>query len=184
MLLLLLKTSVLNKVVLQKRVFDGFPNLCCPERWFGLNRISHPDWVKLCVDPNGRIKLRTKQKCEILSATSLSSIIISLTLSMLCPKLVLLLTDILQSYLSASLSVSASPCLRHSVFYTFTIPKVTWYEPLYNNMISRFPSNADNLHIVMKVVQKVQSLTQKESKRQKCPGNVNPFQFVHWSKHS
>ena len=36
-----------------------------------MNRISHPDWVKLCVDPNGRIKLRTKQKCEILSATNL-----------------------------------------------------------------------------------------------------------------
>ena len=27
-----------------------------------MNRISHPDWVKLCVDPNGRIKLRAKQK--------------------------------------------------------------------------------------------------------------------------
>ena len=34
-----------------------------------MNRISHPDWVKICVDPNGRIKLRTKQKDEILSAT-------------------------------------------------------------------------------------------------------------------
>ena len=34
-----------------------------------LNRISHPDWVKLCVDPNGRIKLRVKQKYEIHSAT-------------------------------------------------------------------------------------------------------------------
>ena len=32
-------------------------------------RISHPDWVKLCVDPNGRIKLRAKQKYEILSVT-------------------------------------------------------------------------------------------------------------------
>ena len=35
----------------------------------GLNRISDPDWVKLCVDPNGQIKLHTKQKCWILSAT-------------------------------------------------------------------------------------------------------------------
>ena len=34
-----------------------------------MNRISHPDWVKLCVDPNGRIKLRAKQKYEIPSAT-------------------------------------------------------------------------------------------------------------------
>ena len=65
------KTSALNKVVQLKRVFDGFPNLCCPERWFWKNRISHPDWVKLCVDPNGRIKLCAKQKCEILSATDL-----------------------------------------------------------------------------------------------------------------
>ena len=50
-------------------MFDGFPNLCCPERWSGMNRISHLDCVRLCVDPNGRIKLRAKQKCEILSAT-------------------------------------------------------------------------------------------------------------------
>ena len=62
------KTSVLNEVVQPKSVFDGFPNLCFPERRFGLNKISHPDWVKLCVDPNARIKLRAKQKCEILSA--------------------------------------------------------------------------------------------------------------------
>ncbi len=34
-----------------------------------VNSICHPDWVKLCVDPNGRIKLRAKQKYEILSAT-------------------------------------------------------------------------------------------------------------------
>ena len=34
-----------------------------------MNRISQPNWVKLCVDPNGRIKLRAKQKYEILSAT-------------------------------------------------------------------------------------------------------------------
>ena len=30
-----------------------------------MNRISHPDWVKLCVYPNGRIRLCTKQKYEI-----------------------------------------------------------------------------------------------------------------------
>ena len=61
------KTSVLNEEVLRKRVFDGFPNLFCPERWSGLNRISH--WVKLCVDPNGRIKLLVQQNYEILFAT-------------------------------------------------------------------------------------------------------------------
>ena len=35
-----------------------------------LDRISHPEWVKLCVDPNGQIKLHAKQKYEILSATN------------------------------------------------------------------------------------------------------------------
>ena len=53
----------------KEKVIGDFPNLCCPERWSGLNRISHPDWVKSRVNPNGRIKLRTKQKYEILSAT-------------------------------------------------------------------------------------------------------------------
>ena len=40
----------------QKKKKNGcltvFPNYCCPERWFGFNRISHPDWVKLCVELN------------------------------------------------------------------------------------------------------------------------------------
>ena len=31
-----------------------------------MNRISLPDWVKFCVDPNGRIKLCAKQKCKFL----------------------------------------------------------------------------------------------------------------------
>ena len=53
----------------RESVLAAFPNYCCPVRWFGLNRISHPDWVKLCVDPNGRIKLRAKQKYEIPFAT-------------------------------------------------------------------------------------------------------------------
>ena len=34
-----------------------------------LNRISHPDWAKLCVNPNGWIKLRAKRKCKFLVAT-------------------------------------------------------------------------------------------------------------------
>ena len=41
-----------------------------PGKIIRVNRISHPDWVKFYVDPNGRIKLRAKQKCEILSATN------------------------------------------------------------------------------------------------------------------
>ena len=64
--------SVLNKEVLRKiKCLAAFPNLCCSERWSGLNWISHPDWVKICVDPYGQIKLRAKQKYEILSATEL-----------------------------------------------------------------------------------------------------------------
>ena len=58
---------------LRNRVFWwAFPNFwCCSERWFRLNRISHPDWVKMFGDPNGQIKLRPKQKYEVLSATDL-----------------------------------------------------------------------------------------------------------------
>ena len=42
-------------------------------------------------------------------------------LQVLCPKLVLLLTKIFQYHM-----------LKKHVFYTSEIPKVTWYEPLYN----------------------------------------------------
>ena len=33
----------------EERVFGGFPQFVV------VNRISHPDWVKICVDPNGQI---------------------------------------------------------------------------------------------------------------------------------
>ena len=57
--------------VLRKRVFGGLsPFLCCLEKWSGLNRISHPHWVKIWDDHNGQISLRAKQKYEVLSATS------------------------------------------------------------------------------------------------------------------
>ena len=45
------------------------PFLCGPEKWSGKNRISHRHWVKICVDHNGQINLRAKQKYEVLSAT-------------------------------------------------------------------------------------------------------------------
>ena len=51
------------------------PFLCCPGKWSGLNRISHPHWVKICDDHNGQINLRAKQKYEVLSATNLSEYI-------------------------------------------------------------------------------------------------------------
>ena len=56
--------------VLRKRKFGGLsPFLCCPGKWSGLNRISHPHWVKICDDHNGQINLRAKRKYEVLSAT-------------------------------------------------------------------------------------------------------------------
>ncbi len=48
------------------------PIWCCPEKWSGLNRISHPHWVKICVDPNGQINQRAKEKYEVLSATHIN----------------------------------------------------------------------------------------------------------------
>ena len=54
-------------------MFGGFPQFVLPGKMIRENRISHPDWVKICVYPNGRIKLCTKQKYEILSATLLTA---------------------------------------------------------------------------------------------------------------
>ena len=34
----------------KESVFGSFPNFCCPERRWGFCRISHPGWVKLCVE--------------------------------------------------------------------------------------------------------------------------------------
>ena len=44
------ETSALDGVVQPKRLFGSLPNFSCPERRSGMNRISHPDWVKLCVE--------------------------------------------------------------------------------------------------------------------------------------
>ena len=44
----------------KKAVFGSFPNFCCPEKRSGLNRISHPDWVKLCVELNYAPNKNTK----------------------------------------------------------------------------------------------------------------------------
>ena len=51
--------SILNEEVLRKKkCLGGFPKFVLPGKM-----------VKLCVNPNGQIKLRAKQKYEILSAT-------------------------------------------------------------------------------------------------------------------
>ena len=44
----------------QREFLTDFPNYCCPERWFGMNRISHPDWVKLWVELNYAPNQNTK----------------------------------------------------------------------------------------------------------------------------
>ena len=54
------ETSALNEVVQPKRVFDGFPQLLLPRKVFGMNRISHPDWVKLCAELNYAPNKNTK----------------------------------------------------------------------------------------------------------------------------
>ena len=33
-------------------MFGGFPQFLLPGKMVGMNRLSHPDWVKICVDPN------------------------------------------------------------------------------------------------------------------------------------
>ena len=57
--------SVQNGIVLPKRVFDGFPQLLLPRKIVRGDRISHPDWVKLCIELN----YAPDQNTKILSAT-------------------------------------------------------------------------------------------------------------------
>ena len=52
MLLLLLVVCTGRRCSAKETVFVSLPNFWCLERRFGLNRISHPDWVKLCVELN------------------------------------------------------------------------------------------------------------------------------------
>ena len=64
------KRLFLLKISEEESVSRAFFNFwCCKERWFGLNRTGHPDWVKMFGDSNDQIKLRAKQKYEVLSAT-------------------------------------------------------------------------------------------------------------------
>ena len=49
-----------TKLFSQKECLTVFPNYCCPERLFGLNRISHSDWVKLSVELNYAPNKNTK----------------------------------------------------------------------------------------------------------------------------
>ena len=58
-----------SKVTEEEIVWLAFTILCCPRKWSGLNRISHPHWDKICDDHNGQINLRAKQKYEVLSTT-------------------------------------------------------------------------------------------------------------------
>ena len=49
-----------TKSFCKKAVFGSFPNFCSLESRSRLNRISHPDWVKLCVDLNYAPNQNTK----------------------------------------------------------------------------------------------------------------------------
>ena len=59
-----------TKSFYEKSVFGSFPNFCYPERRFWMNRISHPDWGKLCVELN----YAPNQSAKIPSATGLSKV--------------------------------------------------------------------------------------------------------------
>ena len=55
MLLLLLKNGQWDvctgrRCSAKETVFGSLSNFCCPWRRSGMNRIGHPDWVKLCVE--------------------------------------------------------------------------------------------------------------------------------------
>ena len=49
----------------KENVWRLFTSLCCPERCSGVNRLSHPDWVKLCVELN----YAPNQNAKVPSAT-------------------------------------------------------------------------------------------------------------------
>ena len=49
-----------TKLFCQRECLTVFPSYCCPERWLGMNRISHPDWVKLCIELNYAPNKNTK----------------------------------------------------------------------------------------------------------------------------
>ena len=50
----------------KETMFCSLPNFCCSGKRSGLNRIGHPDWVKLCVELN----YAPKQNTKFSSATS------------------------------------------------------------------------------------------------------------------
>ena len=65
MLLLLLKNGQWDVCTGQhcsakESVFGSLPNFCCSEGRSGMNRISHPDWAKLCVELNCAPNQNTK----------------------------------------------------------------------------------------------------------------------------
>ena len=95
----------------------------------------------------GEIKLIVYQlKCY--SPTS----IISLALLVLRPKLVLLLTNVFQSCLSASVCLLSLKFKRHGVFYTFAIPEAMWYEPLYKDRAQPNVNNKSSLKEIGNII--------------------------------
>ena len=56
--------------ILRKIKFVGLSlPLICPGKSSGQNETNHPHWVKICDNHNDQMKLRAKQRYEVLSAT-------------------------------------------------------------------------------------------------------------------
>ena len=65
LLLLLFKSRQMGRLYrtewfCHKECLTAFPEFVLPRRWSGLNRISHPDWLKLCVELNYAPNKNTK----------------------------------------------------------------------------------------------------------------------------
>ena len=50
-----------------EREFRGVSSIfgAARERWFGLYRTSHPDWVKIFNDPNGQNQITRQTKIQV-----------------------------------------------------------------------------------------------------------------------
>ena len=61
------------KVLGKSESLADFPQFgASRKKWSRLNRISHPNWVKICVKHNGQFNLCAKPKYEVLSATKVT----------------------------------------------------------------------------------------------------------------
>ena len=88
---------------------------------------------------HGKVKVHSEMKLIVYQLKCYRpTSIISLALLVLCPKLVLLLTNVLSElFLCFPFYFLLSAVLeKPSIFYTSAILEVMWYKPLYNNLLS------------------------------------------------